>query len=189
VTSSTSTHAETDSRYWPHPVHVGSCHCHRILVVSRQLHSGSGQFRVLTYFLGTFNFTLHVMRCSTDYNVGNMMFNSQAQTTIGLRTYVMTHASMSRVRGKVVPVLTQLSTMPSRRMGSGCIYPRFLDLGTSWWWVVSFTPLLLYPRGKSLRYPLDRRLGGPQSRSGRHGEVIILASNGTRTPTPWSSSS
>jgi hypothetical protein len=31
-------------------------------------------------------------------------------------------------------------------------------------WVVSFTPLSLYTRG------LDRRLGGPQSRSGRGGE-------------------
>jgi hypothetical protein len=28
----------------------------------------------------------------------------------------------------------------------------------------------LYPRGKSSRYPFDRRLGGPQSRSGRGGE-------------------
>jgi hypothetical protein len=31
----------------------------------------------------------------------------------------------------------------------------------------SFTPRSLYPQGKSLRYPLDRRLGGTQSRSGR----------------------
>jgi hypothetical protein len=30
--------------------------------------------------------------------------------------------------------------------GSGCIDPHFLDLGTSWRWVVSFTPLSLYPR-------------------------------------------
>jgi hypothetical protein len=28
------------------------------------------------------------------------------------------------------------------------------------------------PRGKSLWYPLNRRLGGPQSRSGRGGEEI-----------------
>jgi hypothetical protein len=28
----------------------------------------------------------------------------------------------------------------------------------------------LYPQGKSGQYPLDRRLGGPQSRSGRGGE-------------------
>jgi len=28
----------------------------------------------------------------------------------------------------------------------------------------SFTPRPLYPQGKSLWYPLDKRLGGPQSR-------------------------
>jgi hypothetical protein len=36
------------------------------------------------------------------------------------------------------------------------------DLGTSWRWLVSFTSRLLYPRGKSPWYPLDRRLGGSQ---------------------------
>jgi hypothetical protein len=49
--------------------------------------------------------------------------------------------------------------------------------------VVSFTTLPLYPRRKSPRHQLDRRLGGSQSRSGRH-EVKILAHTGTRT---WSS--
>jgi hypothetical protein len=39
---------------------------------------------------------------------------------------------------------------------------------------VNFMPRPLYPRGKSHRYPLDRRLGGPQSRSGRRGEEKIL---------------
>jgi hypothetical protein len=57
---------------------------------------------------------------------------------------------------------------------SGCIHPRFLDLGTSWRWVVSFTPWSLYPRGKSPRYPLDRRLGGPQSRPGQYREETIF---------------
>jgi hypothetical protein len=33
-------------------------------------------------------------------------------------------------------------------------------------WMVSFTPPQLYPQGKSPRYPLDRRLGGTQSRYG-----------------------
>jgi hypothetical protein len=47
--------------------------------------------------------------------------------------------------------------------GSGCIDPHFLDLGTSWRWVVSFTPWPLYPQGKRPRYPLDRRLGEPQN--------------------------
>jgi hypothetical protein len=36
--------------------------------------------------------------------------------------------------------------------------------------VVSFKPRSPYPQGKSLWYQLDRRLGGPQSRSGRGGE-------------------
>jgi hypothetical protein len=44
--------------------------------------------------------------------------------------------------------------------GSGCIDTHFLDLGTSWRIVVSFTPRPLYSRGKSPRYPLDRRLNG-----------------------------
>jgi hypothetical protein len=43
------------------------------------------------------------------------------------------------------------------------------------------------PPGKEPRYPLDRGLGGPQSRSGPHGEVIILDPTGTRTPTSQSS--
>jgi hypothetical protein len=29
--------------------------------------------------------------------------------------------------------------------------------------VVNITPRPLYPRGKNLRYPLDKRLNGPQS--------------------------
>jgi hypothetical protein len=33
--------------------------------------------------------------------------------------------------------------------------------------VVSFTPRPLYSQGKSPWYPFDRRLDGPQSRSGR----------------------
>jgi hypothetical protein len=53
---------------------------------------------------------------------------------------------------------------------SGGIAPQILDLCTRWMWAVSFTPGPLYPQGKSPRYPLNRRLGGPQSRSGRGGE-------------------
>jgi hypothetical protein len=51
--------------------------------------------------------------------------------------------------------------------GSGCIDPYFLDLGTTWRWVVSFTLRSLYTWENSPRYPLDGRLGGPQSRSKR----------------------
>jgi hypothetical protein len=40
------------------------------------------------------------------------------------------------------------------------------------------------PPGKNTRYQLDRRLGGPQSRSGRRGEEKILNCTGIRTTTP-----
>jgi hypothetical protein len=39
---------------------------------------------------------------------------------------------------------------------------------------VSFTPRPFYPAGKNPWYPLDRRLDGPQSWSGRGGEEKIL---------------
>jgi hypothetical protein len=58
--------------------------------------------------------------------------------------------------------------------GSGGIDPCFLDLGTSWRWAVSFTTRPLYTWGNSPLYPLDRRLCGPQSRSGQHGEMTLV---------------
>jgi hypothetical protein len=44
------------------------------------------------------------------------------------------------------------------------------DIGTKWRWVVSFTLRWIYSQGNIPWYPLDRKLGGPQSRSGRGGE-------------------
>jgi hypothetical protein len=70
---------------------------------------------------------------------------------------------------KVVPVLNQAPRHEGVLESEG-IAPRILDLGSRWRWVVSFTPRPLYSQGKSPWYPLDRRLGGPQSRSGRGGE-------------------
>jgi hypothetical protein len=69
-------------------------------------------------------------------------------------------------------------------MGSGCIDPHFLDLSTSWRWVVSFTSQLLYLRGKSPRYPLDRRLGGPRNQSGCCEEEKILDPTSTWKSNP-----
>jgi hypothetical protein len=54
-------------------------------------------------------------------------------------------------------------------MGERKYSSTILDLEIKWKWSVSFTPPPLSPRGKSTRYQLDRRLGEPQSRSGRCG--------------------
>jgi len=48
-----------------------------------------------------------------------------------------------------------LSTTPWRRMGREGIAPRILILGTTWRWLVSFTPRPPYPKGRSPWYPLD----------------------------------
>jgi hypothetical protein len=45
-----------------------------------------------------------------------------------------------------------------------------LNLSASCEWVISCTPLPLYPWGNSPQYPLCRRLVGPQSQSGCYGE-------------------
>jgi len=74
--------------------------------------------------------------------------------------------------------------MPLRRInavkthwGSRCIAPSVLNLGTRWRWVVSFTFRPFYPREKSLRYPLRRRLGGRDGK--RHDPIIDTAGNWT----------
>jgi hypothetical protein len=55
-----------------------------------------------------------------------------------------------------------------------------LDFGTRRRWVVSFTPPVALPRGKSPPNILDRRLDGPESRSGhRVGENLTSAGNRT----------
>jgi hypothetical protein len=54
------------------------------------------------------------------------------------------------------------------------IVPSIYNLGAGRRRVVTFTPLRLHPSRKSRRYPLDRRLGGPQSRSWRCGEQEVL---------------
>jgi hypothetical protein len=59
--------------------------------------------------------------------------------------------------------------------GSGHVAPRILNLGSRWRWVVISTPLPLFPR-----YPLDVRLGWPQSRFLRGVEEKITSPAGYR---------
>jgi hypothetical protein len=54
--------------------------------------------------------------------------------------------------------------------GSGGIVWLTINVGIRWRSVVSLMPWSLYPYGKSLHYPLNRRLGRPVSQSGCFGE-------------------
>jgi hypothetical protein len=67
-------------------------------------------------------------------------------------------------------VLNELSTLPWRPIREWIYSSTIIELVTRWRWAVGFTPRQLFPREKSSRYALDRRLGGPQSPSGRCGE-------------------
>jgi hypothetical protein len=54
-----------------------------------------------------------------------------------------------KVKGKLSLYLTNYAVCHEDVWGSGCTDPHFLDLSTSWWWVVSFTPRPLYPRERA----------------------------------------
>jgi hypothetical protein len=92
------------------------------------------------------------------------IYTSTSPYTLMARCLVK-HRDNSTKKIKVKLSLCFFSQAPSHEdvLGSGGIAPRILDLGTRWRWVVSFTALPLYPQGKRTWYPLDRRLGGPQS--------------------------
>jgi len=83
-------------------------------------------------------------------------------------------------------VLFKLAPLHEGLLGSRGIAPRILDLGTRWIWVVSFTSRPLYPQGKSPRYPLDRRLGGPPepfwTRGGEEKNSLPRRESNPRTP-------
>jgi hypothetical protein len=76
---------------------------------------------------------------------------------------------MAKVKVKLSLCLNKHHAMKTY-WGSRGIVPNILNIVTRWRSVVRFTPQSLYPRDESSWYPLDRRLGGPQSRSGRSGE-------------------
>jgi hypothetical protein len=52
--------------------------------------------------------------------------------------------------------------------GSEGIVQHILNLYTKWTWVVNCTPQPLFPQRKGPWYPLYRRMGGPQIRSGHN---------------------
>jgi hypothetical protein len=60
--------------------------------------------------------------------------------------------------------------------GTGNIPSRILNLGTSWRWMVSFTPQSPYSREMNPRCPLDKGLGGSRIGLDAAKKKISLAS-------------
>jgi hypothetical protein len=56
---------------------------------------------------------------------------------------------LKKVKVKLPLWLTNLALRHEGVWGSGCIDPHFIDLGTSWRWVVSFMSRPLYPRERA----------------------------------------
>jgi hypothetical protein len=76
----------------------------------------------------------------------------------------------AKAKSKVKLSLCLTKHQDMKTYWGGGIAPCILDLGTRRRRVIIFMPRPLYPQGKITRYPLDRRLGRLQNRSGRGGE-------------------
>jgi hypothetical protein len=77
-------------------------------------------------------------------------------------------------KDKFVPVLNY-APLHEDVWGSGCIDPVILIsavVGGEW---SASRPGPLYPEENNPRYPLGRRLGGPQSRPGRYEETKLAS--------------
>jgi hypothetical protein len=95
------------------------------------------------------------VNCFPPHNKLSVSSYSFCRTTESIQTCNLQLYNHIEHKGKVVPGST-----------ASCI----LDFGTRWKWVFSFTLRLLYPQKNSTWHPLNRKLGGLQSRSERGGE-------------------
>jgi hypothetical protein len=75
---------------------------------------------------------------------------------------VLKPLALENIKGFILQKLKLLSTMPWRQR-EWRYSSTILDLGIRWRWAVRFMPLLLYPQGKSLLYPVDRGWVGPRA--------------------------
>jgi hypothetical protein len=92
----------------------------------------------------------------------SLRFSNNGTVYILLRDRGITNEWLSRmwkeiVKVKFPPMLNYVIKHYARKAYRGM---DFLDLGTGWKRLVSFTSRPLYPWGNSPQYPFDRRLGG-----------------------------
>jgi hypothetical protein len=69
------------------------------------------------------------------------------------------HVSIQQINVKLFLCLTNSTVCHEGVWGNGCIDPYFIDLGTSWRWVVSVTPRPLYLQGEIPPVPIEYEVG------------------------------
>jgi hypothetical protein len=83
-----------------------------------------------------------MMKRSADSKYTNPILNNLLSIS---KFYAVLIAYILKVTVKLFLCLTNYALRHEGVWGSGRMNPHFLDLGTSWRWVVSFTPRPLYP--------------------------------------------
>jgi hypothetical protein len=83
--------------------------------------------------------------------------------------------------GEVVPELNYLNTVPWRFIGEWRYSSTIIDIDTRMGEMSASRSGRFTPEETAIRYPLDRRLCGPQIRVGRCGEDKNVAPDGFRT--------
>jgi hypothetical protein len=110
---------------------------------------------------------------------------SSEQKTESLRYEVVKYGTIcmghkSKVKGKVLPVPSYAPHNKDMMWSAGTATP-FLTLAADGGELSASRPCRFIPGGKKPRYPLDKRLGGPQSRFGCCREEKNLSPAGNRT--------
>jgi hypothetical protein len=88
---------------------------------------------------------------------------------VKLKTFMMNSVYKGKSKGKGVPAH---AINACRRNGG--VAPFILNCGSRCRGVVSLSPLPLYAQAKSLKYPLNGRLGEPQSHFGEERNLFPL---------------
>jgi hypothetical protein len=111
-------------------------------------------------------------------NASKNIYAIFAQWHMSVYSFLTLQVSCTRngfLRNINLNVKIKLSITPLRRMGEWMSSSTVLYLCTRWRWVVICRPRALYLKGKSSRYPLDRKIGGQHNLSGLCGEEPRLS--------------
>jgi len=125
---------------------------------------------------------LHSAECSVGIWI---LFCWSKNFLLAINIILLNKSKVSKVKCTLVQALRLCTGRMAHRGSRGIALP-FLDHGTRRGWGVSLTPRPFLSPGKT-RYPLYRRLGGPQGRSGQVRKISSPRGFDPRTVQPVAS--